>query len=226
MSIEPIAYIETDFKEKFGIPRQSGRVESYGRIIFLPEYRDREALRGIEEFSHLWLIFDFSKAHREGFSPTVRPPRLGGNKRVGVFATRSPYRPNSIGLSSVKLVEVLENEEYGSYLVVEGADLLDKTPIYDIKPYVPHSDCHPDAVGGFSDAFRDYTLTVVCSDELKAKLPEDKRSAALACLAEDPRPSYQSDPDRIYRMRYADFEIAFTVKDTTATVVDVYFPNT
>ncbi len=224
MPIEPIAYIETDFKEKFGIPRQSGRVESYGKIIFLPKYRDREALRGIEEFSHLWLIFDFSASHREGFFPTVRPPRLGGNKRVGVFATRSPFRPNSIGLSSVKLIKICENEENGSYLVVSGADLLDKTPIYDIKPYVPHSDCHPDAVGGFSDAFRDYTLTVICPEELSNRIPEDKRKSAIACLAEDPRPSYQSDPTRIYRMRYADFELAFTVDGDTATVIDVYFP--
>ena len=200
-------------------------METYGKIVFLPKYRDRESLRGIEEFSHLWLIFDFSEAHREGFSPTVRPPRLGGNTRVGVFATRSPFRPNSIGLSSVKLVEIGENNEDGNYLVVSGADLLDKTPIYDIKPYVPHSDCHPDAVGGFSDTFRDYTLSVDCTEALKAKIPADKRDAALACLAEDPRPSYQNDPERIYRMRYADFEIAFTVKDTTATVIDVTFPK-
>lgn len=224
MSIEPIAYIETDFKEKFGIPRQSGRVNTYGRIVFLPKYRDREALRGIEEFSHLWLIFDFSEAHREGFSPTVRPPRLGGNTRVGVFATRSPFRPNSIGLSSVKLVRVDENSEDGSYLVVSGADLLNKTPIYDIKPYIPHSDCHPDAVGSFSDAFRDYTLTVVCPEEIQARIPEDKREAALACLAEDPRPSYQNDPARVYRMRFSSFELSFTVDGTTATVTDITFP--
>ena len=222
MQIEPIAYIETDFKEKFGIPRQSGRVDTLGKIVFTPKYRDREALRGIEEYSHLWLIFDFSLAHREGFSPTVRPPRLGGNTRVGVFATRSPFRPNSMGLSSVKLVSVEENECDGSYLVVSGADLLDGTPIYDVKPYVPHSDLHPDAVGGFSDLHRDYRLKVVCPDALLLKMPEEKRNAALACLAEDPRPSYQNDPDRVYRMRYASFEIAFTVSTDTLTVTDVY----
>ena len=223
MSIEPIAYIETDFKEKFGIPRLSGRVETYGKIVFLPKYRDREALRGIEEFSHLWLIFDFSEAHREGFSPTVRPPRLGGNTRVGVFATRSPFRPNSMGLSSVRLIGIEETADNGACLIVSGADLLDKTPIYDVKPYVPHSDCHPDAIGGFSDAFRDYTLTVECPEEIKKLIPEDKRNAALACLAEDPRPSYQNDPERIYRMRYANFELAFTVKDTVATVTEILF---
>lgn len=223
MYIEPIAHIETDFKEKFGIPRQSGRVNTYGKIVFTPKYRDREALRGIEEFSHLWLIFDFSLAHREGFSPTVRPPRLGGNTRVGVFATRSPFRPNSMGLSSVRLVALEENEQDGSYLVVEGADLLDGTPIYDIKPYVPHSDSHPDAVGSFSDAHRDYRLKVDCPDALLFKMPEAKREAALACLAEDPRPSYQSDPERIYRMRFSNFEIAFIVNGDTLTVTDVYF---
>ena len=216
-----IARIYTDFKEKFGIPRQSGRVPTIGRIVFLPKYRDREALRGIEAFSHLWLLFDFSLAHREGFSPTVRPPRLGGNTRVGVFATRSPYRPNSIGLSSVKLIQVDKNDLDGDYLVVEGADLLDGTPIYDIKPYIPHSDCHPDAVGSYADLHQDHALSVNDPDGCLALLPEDKRIAAVACLKEDPRPSYQTDPERIYRMRFADCEIAFRVDGVTLTVVEV-----
>lgn len=218
MQIEPIAYIETDFKEKFGIPRQSGRVDTLGRIVFLPKYRDRTALRGIEAFSHLWLIFDFSLAHREEFSPTVRPPRLGGNTRVGVFATRSPFRPNSMGLSSVRLIAVEENEKDGCYLVVSGADLLDQTPIYDIKPYLPHSDCHPDAIGGFADDFTNYHLTVDCPDALLSLLPEDKRTPLLACLAEDPRPSYQNDPERVYHMCFADFDISFSVNGDLLTV--------
>ncbi|MBQ7365262.1 MAG: tRNA (N6-threonylcarbamoyladenosine(37)-N6)-methyltransferase TrmO [Clostridia bacterium] len=222
MQIEPIAYIETDFKEKFGIPRQSLRVESLGRIVFYPKYRDREALRGIEAFSHLWLLFDFSLAHREGFSPTVRPPRLGGNTRVGVFASRSPYRPNSIGLSSVKFVRVDKNEQDGDYIVVKGADLLDGTPIYDIKPYIPHSDCHPDAVGSYADVHRHHALSVNYPPALLSRLPEDKREVAIACLAEDPRPSYQNDPDRIYRMRFSDFEIVFRVENAELTVTDTY----
>ncbi|MBR2987701.1 MAG: tRNA (N6-threonylcarbamoyladenosine(37)-N6)-methyltransferase TrmO [Clostridia bacterium] len=221
MQIEPIAHIETDFKEKFGIPRQSGRAPTLGRIVFVPKYRDREALRGIEEFSHLWLIFDFSKAHREGFSPTVRPPRLGGNTRVGVFATRSPFRPNSMGLSSVKLISLGKNELDGDYLVVEGADLLDGTPIYDIKPYIPHSDCHPDATGSYADLHRDDSLEVEDPDGLLSRLPEHKREALRACLGEDPRPSYQNDPERVYRMRFSDYEIAFRVNGDTLTVIEV-----
>ncbi len=211
MIIEPIAHIETDFKEKFGIPRQSGRVDTLGKIVFLPAYRSPEALRGIEEFSHLWLLFDFSLSHREGFSPTVRPPRLGGNRRIGVFATRSPYRPNSIGLSSVTLIEVGYNEQDGNYLVVSGADLLDGTPIYDIKPYLPHSDCHSDAKGSYADEHFDHAITVDFPEALLTRVPKDKRETIIALLREDPRPSYQTDPDRLYRMRYGEYEITFSV---------------
>ena len=220
-TIQPIAHIHTDFKEKFGIPRQSGRVDSIGKIVFLPAYRTKEALRGIESFSHLWLIFDFSLAHREGFSPTVRPPRLGGNTRVGVFASRSPFRPNAMGLSSVKLIAVEHNEKDGDYLVVSGADLLDGTPIYDVKPYLPFTDCHPDAVGGYADEHLDHRLDVIFPKELLALLPKDKQESAIACLAEDPRPSYQDDDTREYHMVYADYEISFTVSHKTLTVIKV-----
>ena len=221
MIIEPIAHIQTDFKEKFGIPRQSGRVETLGKIVFLPKYRDREALRGIEGFSHLWLIFDFSLAHRESFTPTVRPPRLGGNTRVGVFASRSPFRPNAMGLSSVRLVEVGYTEKDGDYLLVAGADLLDNTPIYDIKPYLPFTDSHPDAVGGYADEHIDHRLDVIFGEALLSCLPEDKRNLAIACLAEDPRPSYQEDDTRVYHMRFAEFEIDFTVSQKTLSVTNV-----
>ena len=221
MEIHPIAHIQTDFKEKFGIPRQSGRVPGLvGRIVFLPEYRAPEALREIEGFSHLWLLFDFSEAHREGWSPTVRPPRLGGNRRVGVFASRSPFRPNAIGLSSVKLCGV-EHTEQGNVLVVEGADLLDGTPIYDIKPYLPFTDCHPDAVGGYADAEQGHRLQVLFPDALAAAFPQDKYAALLACLADDPRPSYQNNPARIYSMRFAEFDVRFTVDGDTLTVTEI-----
>jgi len=220
-TIYPIAHIRTDFKEKFGIPRQSGRVETLGKIIFEPEYRSPEALRGIESFSHLWLIFDFSLAHREGFSPTVRPPRLGGNTRVGVFASRSPFRPNAMGLSSVKLVAVEHSEKDGDCLIVSGADLLDGTPIYDIKPYLPFADSHPDAVGGYADEHLDHRLEVIFPEHLLNKLPCDKRESAIGCLADDPRPSYQEDADRVYHMVFAQNEISFTVCSNVLTVIDV-----
>lgn len=217
--MKPIAHIRTDFTEKFGIPRQSGRVRSLtGRIVFLPQYRNPEALREIEDFSHLWLIFDFSEAHRSEWTATVRPPRLGGNKRIGVFASRSPFRPNPIGLSSVRLVGVENTEKDGKVLVVAGADLLDMTPIYDIKPYLPSADSHPDAVGGYADEFTEYRLQVNFPQELLKILPEDKRQAAADCLAEDPRPSYQDDPDRVYSMSFAGFDIHFTVRDGCAAV--------
>lgn len=219
MDIGPIAYIRTDFPEKFGIPRQSGRVPSLeGRIVFLPQYRDPEALRGIEGFSHLWLIFDFSKSHRESWSPTVRPPRLGGNRRIGVFASRSPFRPNPLGLSSVKLLRTENDSLDGTVLIVSGADLLDMTPIYDIKPYLPFADSHPDAVGGYADEFADYRLSVSFGDGLIELIPENKRKAVIDCLAEDPRPSYQDDPERIYSMRFADLDIHFTVSGGGLTV--------
>ena len=219
--IKPIAYIQSDFKEKFGIPRQSGRTPSIlSRVVFLPEYRTKDALRGIDGFSHLWLIFDFSLSHVKEFTPTVRPPRLGGNERVGVFASRSPFRPNSLGLSSVKLVNVEHTDNYGDVLIVSGADLLDGTPIYDIKPYLPFTDCHLNATGGYAEKVKDYKLQVVVSNELLSVIPEEKRQGLIECLSDDPRPSYQDD-GREYGMNYADFNVKFTVKDSTLTVKEI-----
>ena len=219
--IKPIAYIQSDFKEKFGIPRQSGRAPSIlSRVVFLPEYRTKDALRGIDGFSHLWLIFDFSLSHVKEFTPTVRPPRLGGNERVGVFASRSPFRPNSLGLSSVKLVNVEHTDNYGDVLIVSGADLLDGTPIYDIKPYLPFTDCHIDATGGYAEKVKDYKLHVVVSNELLSVIPEEKRQGLIECLSDDPRPSYQDD-GREYGMNYADFNVKFTVKDNTLTIKEI-----
>lgn len=216
MQIEPIGYIHTDFKDKFGIPRQSGRVESLvGRVKLLPEYKGKEALRGIEEFSHLWLIFGFSKAERSRDTLTVRPPRLGGNKRIGVFASRSPFRPNSLGLSVVKL-ERVEDED----LIVSGVDLLDGTPIYDIKPYLPYADSKPDAVGSYAEENRDYCLEVDFPEKLLEKLPDDKRQTAIDCLREDPRPSYHDD-ERVYSMNFCDCDVRFVVKDGKLTVIEV-----
>ena len=217
-----IARIHNDFKEKFGIPRQSGLsggLES--RIVFEPEYRNPEALRGIEGYSHLWLIWEFSEAKRETWSPTVRPPRLGGNKRVGVFATRSPYRPNPIGLSSVKLERIEQTRDEGTVLIVRGADLLDGTPIYDIKPYIAYSDSHPDAIGGFADPVRNYALKVDFCKELLSKVHISKQKALIEILEQDPRPSYQNDPQREYGMRFADYEIFFKVDGDRLTVVRV-----
>lgn len=221
-TVTPIAYIETDFKEKFGIPRQSGRAPSLtARIVFLPEYRNAEALRGIEGFSHLWLLFDFSQSHRDGWSPTVRPPRLGGNTRVGVFASRSPFRPNPIGLSCVKLIKIEHTEHEGDVLLVSGADLLDGTPILDVKPYLPFADCIETATQGYAAQGENHRLNVVISDEFLGIIPEEKRAGLLECLADDPRPSYQADADRTYGMRFGDFEIKFTVNGTTLTVTNV-----
>lgn len=223
MEIKPIAYIHNGFKEKFGIPRQSGRASGVAStIIFEPEFRDINALSGLEGFSHIWLLFDFSLAHKEGWSPTVRPPRLGGNKRVGVFASRSPFRPNNIGLSAVKLIEIKQTAEYGACLSVSGADLLDGTPIYDIKPYIPYADCIPDATEGYTGFTKNYRLAVDFPSELLPRLPAEEREAVTQCLAEDPRPSYQNDPERIYTMRYGRFEISFRVCDNTAFVTDVF----
>lgn len=219
--IHPIAHIRTDFGDKFGLPRQSGRAPSLiGKIEFLPEYGTPEAVRGIEGFSHLWLIFGFSAAEKESGGLTVRPPRLGGNTRVGVFASRSPFRPNSLGLSSVKL-EKIETTDDGCILTVSGVDLLDMTPIYDIKPYLPSSDIHADAVGGYADEFRDYFLDVDFSDELLSVLPAEKRAAAIECLRDDPRPAYQNDDGRVYGMKFAGFDIKFSVKDKKLTVLQV-----
>lgn len=217
-----IARIHNDFKEKFGIPRQSGLSGNLrSRIVFEPEYRSPEALRGIEGYSHLWLIWQFSEAIREDWSPTVRPPRLGGNKRVGVFATRSPYRPNPIGLSSVKLEAIEVTKSEGSVLIVSGADLLDGTPIYDIKPYIAYSDCHTDAVSGFADPVREYRLNVVFCKELLSKIDISKQNSLIQILEQDPRPSYQEDPKREYGMRFANYEIFFRVDGDTLTVTAV-----
>ena len=221
MELHIIAHIRTEFPSKFGIPRQSGLVPQLrARIVFEPEYRRDDALRGIEGYSHLWLIWQFSRAVREEWSPTVRPPRLGGNTRMGVFATRSPYRPNAIGLSSVKL-EGIEHGAEGSVLIVSGADLLDGTPIFDIKPYLPFTDSHPDAVGGFADERSSYALRVEIPEEHLAAIPECDRETLRAVLAGDPRPSYQNDPDRIYGMEFKDYEVKFRVEEDILTVCGV-----
>ncbi len=214
MEIKPIAHIQTPFKEKFGVPRQSGRVAVKGRIVFEKEYRNPDALRGVEEFSHFWLLFDFSLAHRAEFCPTVRPPRLGGNQKVGVFASRSPFRPNNIGLSLVKLLSVEHDERDGDCLIVEGADLIDGTPIYDIKPYVP-TDCVKDAVCSYADKHFYDKLQVVwaCDEDINA---EEKRTI-IECIQEDPRPSYQDD-DREYGMIFNGYNVRFKVENGVATV--------
>lgn len=216
IKIRPVAYIHTDFKEKFGIPRQSGRVESLlGKLVFENEFKAPEAIRGIEEFSHLWLIFGFSEAKRKSESLTVRPPRLGGNKRVGVFASRSPFRPNSLGLSVVKLLEVAEDG-----LIVSGVDMLDNTPVYDIKPYLPYADSKPEALGGFGEEFSDYSVNVDFPKELLEKIPKNKREAVISCLKEDPRPSYHEDL-RTYSMKFSDFDIHFKVCNDILSVIAV-----
>ena len=222
MEMTPIAHIKSDFSEKFGIPRQSGLVEELtAEVVFEPEYRVPEALRGLEGFSHLWLIWEFSQARREGWSPTVRPPRLGGNRRLGVFATRSPFRPNPIGLSCVRLVEVRQDRELGPVLTVAGADLLDGTPIYDVKPYLPYADCKPEAVDGFAAQPKGADLEVDCPPELLEIVPEGKRAALLAVLAQDPRPQYQDDPDRVYGMAFAGAEVKFRVAGDRLTVTEI-----
>lgn len=218
--ITKIATVKSDFKEKFGVPRQSGRAPSViSEIVFEKEYAVKEAFCGIENFSHLWVVFGFSLTKEEGFSPTVRPPRLGGNKRMGVFATRSPNRPNKIGLSSCKLLSV--DFSGGVNLKVSGLDLVDGTPVYDIKPYIKYSDCHSDAISGFADEFQRHSLNVTIPDNLKSLLPEEKAKALTECLVDDPRPSYQSDPERIYKMSFADFTIGFKVKEDELTVISI-----
>ena len=222
VEMHPIAHMRSDFPTKFGIPRQSGLVEELrSMIVFEPEYRSEDALRGIEDFSHLWLIWQFSQAVREGWSPTVRPPRLGGNTRMGVFATRSPFRPNNLGLSCVRLLEVKHTQQYGTVLIVGGADLLDGTPIFDIKPYIPYSDSRPEAAGGFTDRVGDFLLDVKFPQELLEKLPADKQAAAVDVLSHDSRPSYQRKPGRVYGLNFAGFDIRFTVEDTVLTVQSV-----
>lgn len=221
-TIEPVAFIKNDYKEKFGIPRQSGRAPSVlSKIVFYPKYRNGDALREIETFSHLWLIFDFSEAHNDrDFTPLIRPPRLGGNKKVGVFASRSPFRPNNLGLSVVKLVRVDKDAEIGDCLIVSGADLLDNTPIFDIKPYLPFADSIPDAVGGYADEVNNYKVSVVFNDGLKELIPKDKLDGLIECLSDDPRPSYHED-GRIYGMTFGDFNVKFKVEEKTLTVLKV-----
>ena len=220
--IKPIAVMRSDFPTKFGIPRQSGLVESlHSTIVFEPEYRNPDALRGLEDFSHIWLIWQFSEAVRTEWTPTVRPPRLGGNTRMGVFATRSPFRPNSLGLSCVRILGIESTTENGTVIHVAGADLMDGTPIFDIKPYIPYGDCHPDALGGFTSTAGDFLLTVDFPKELLEKLPDNKREAALELLSHDPRPSYQAQSDRIYGLSFAGFDIRFSVKEGTLFVKEV-----
>ena len=218
----PVAHIRSDFPTKFGIPKQSGLSQALeARVVFCPEYRSADAVRGLEEFSHIWLLWQFSAAVRESetFSPTVRPPRLGGNTRMGVFATRSPFRPNALGLSSVKLLKVEPNTPQGPVLTVGGADLLDGTPIFDIKPYLPYVDAHPDARGGFTDTTKFYTLQVQAEPEVLEQIPADKRDALLGVLRSDPRPSYQHDPERLYGLSFGGVEVKFKVDGDVLTVV-------
>ena len=217
-----IARMKSDFPTKFGIPRQSGLVDTLrSTIIFEPEFRNADALRGIEDFTHLWIIWQFSEAVREDWSPTVRPPRLGGNTRMGVFATRSPFRPNALGLSCVKLLGIEHTAQYGTVLHVVGADLMDGTPILDIKPYIPYSDSCPDASGGFTDTAADYLLDVNFPSNYLNLLPTDKQQAAIDVLSHDPRPSYQRSSERIYGLQFAGFDIRFTVRENLLTVVAV-----
>ena len=222
MEITPVAYIRSDLKEKFGIPRQSGLVPSLrADVVFTPPYRVPEAVRGLEDFSHIWLIWEFSQARREGWSPTVRPPRLGGNRRLGVFATRAPFRPNALDLSAVRLEAVEPDTPRGPVLHVSGADLLDGTPIYDIKPYIPYADAIPEASGGFTDRVDRLLLAVDCPPDLLERVPPEKREALLAVLAQDPRPSYQEDPDRVYGMAFAGLQVRFTAGGNMLTVREI-----
>ena len=222
VNIQVIARMHSDFATKFGIPRQSGLVEELrSTIVFEPEFRNSDALRGIEDFSHLWIIWQFSEAVRQGWSPTVRPPRLGGNTRMGVFATRSPFRPNNLGLSCVRLLGVEMTKDLGPVIPVSGADLMDGTPIFDIKPYIPYADAHPEALGGFTDTAGEFILNVDFPEALLKMLPESKRAAAIGVLSHDPRPSYQRKPGRVYGLPFAGFDIRFTVEEDRLTVVEV-----
>lgn len=217
-----IAHIHTDFPEKFGVPRQSGLVkELQGTIIFEPEYRNPSALRGLEEFSHIWLLWKFSQSRKEGWSATVKPPRLGGKRRVGVFATRSPFRPNDIGLSCVRLEKIEADKNFGSILHVSGADLIDQTPIYDIKPYIPFTDCHPEAKEGYTRQTQSHRLEVDFPESLLTQYPKEKRMAVLGVLAQDPRPAYVQDPERIYGVTFAGFDVKFRVNGDKLVVCDV-----
>ena len=222
INIDIIARMHSDFATKFGIPRQSGLVDSLrSTIVFEPEFRNPDALRGLEDFSHLWIIWQFSEAVRQEWSPTVRPPRLGGNVRMGVFATRSPFRPNNLGLSCVRIVGLENTAQYGTVIHVAGADLMDGTPIFDIKPYIPYSDSRPEATGGFTNTAGDFLLQVDFPQALLDILPQDKQEAAIGVLSHDPRPSYQRNPDRIYGLNFAGYDIRFTVKEDHLSVCKV-----
>ena len=222
IEMQIIARMKSDFPTKFGIPRQSGLVDTLrSTVIFEPQFRNTDALRGLDGYSHLWLIWQFSEAVRSEWSPTVRPPRLGGNTRMGVFATRSPFRPNAIGLSSVKLLGLEETKTHGTVIHVAGADLMDGTPILDIKPYIPYTDAHMDAIGGFTDQADDFLLQVNCSQALLRTVPKDKQAALLDVLSHDPRPTYQKDSDRIYGMDFAGFNVRFTVNDGLLQIIQI-----
>ncbi len=221
-TVEPIAHIKSDFSSKFGIPRQSGLVDELeAKIIFEPEYRIPEAFRGLEGYSHIWILWQFSECAGKEWNPTVRPPRLGGNKRMGVFASRSPFRPNSIGLSCVKLISIDETEENGIVLTVSGADLLDGTPIIDIKPYLPYVDAHPEASGGFALQKKEGSLEIDFPPELFAIIPKGKQEALTAVLKQDPRPQYQSDPERIYGLEFAGYDVRFKISGNLLTIVEI-----
>lgn len=226
ITMRVIARMKSDFGDKFGIPRQSGLVdELVSTIVFEQEYRNPDALRGLEDFSHLWIIWQFSKAVRDDWSPTVRPPRLGGNVRMGVFATRSPFRPNEIGLSSVKILGIEQTEQFGTVIHVAGADLMDGTPIFDIKPYIPYCDSHPEASGGFTTTADDYLLDVVDPHNQINNFPESKRQGLIGVLSHDPRPSYQEDSERIYGLNFAGANIRFTIKNQTLTIMEITNAN-
>ena len=221
MEIKPIAFIKTDFKEKFGIPRQSGIIENIcGEIVFEKQFRHPDALRGIEEYSHLWLIFDFTQNHRTQFSPTVRPPRLGGNTRVGVFATRSPFRPNNLGLSCVKLEGIKHDEKQGDVLIVSGVDLLDNTPIYDIKPYIPYCDCKPQAKGSFSDEFKDYKIDVLYDENVFLGVEKSVKENIINIISQNPKPAYKQDKKE-YKFLFSDYEITFEITGEKAVILKI-----
>jgi len=221
MNIKPIAFIKTDFKEKFGIPRQSGIIEDIkGEIIFEKEYRHPDALRGIEEYSHLWLIFDFSKNHKDEFSPTVRPPRLGGNTRVGVFATRSPFRPNNLGLSCVKFEGIKNDKNKGNILIVSGVDLLDNTPIYDIKPYIPYCDCKPLAKGSFSEEFKDYKIDVLYDENVFKNIDNNDKENIINIISQNPKPAYKQNTKE-YKFLFSNYEITFEINNEKAIILKI-----
>ena len=221
VTMKEIAHIENDFTEKFGIPRQSGLADITSRIVFEPQYRNAEAFRGLEGYSHLWILWYFSEAVREEWSPTVRPPRLGGNTRMGVFATRSPYRPNPIGLSSVRIERIVLDTSEGPVIYVTGADIMNGTPIFDIKPYLAYTDSHPEAESGFALTASEGQLNVTIPDSIAKLIPEEKLCGIKEILSQDPRPSYQSDPERVYSMRFAEFDISFTVNKNELTVTNI-----